>query len=135
MTHTHLHVPRPEPQRNYRLEVAAGAVVLVLMAIYAVNQMGSVPRRTAYSYTYGKVIETRIAVTGTRETLYGGRIYYQIESHVTFDLNGKHQDRWMPASDVITAREVLMAQLAQQPTKCRVYWPPEHPQDLKCQLE
>jgi hypothetical protein len=137
MTHTHIRFPQPGPEqhRSYRLDIAAGAVIVVLIALYAMNQLWNVPQRTAYSYTYGKVIETQIVVADTRETLHGGLIFYRIETHVTFDLNDQHQDRWLPASDVTTAREMLAARLTPPPTSCRVYWLPEHPRDLKCHLE
>jgi hypothetical protein len=139
MTHTHARLPRhkPEPQPTYQQKAVLTVFILlvVLAVLYILNQLWNVSQRTAYSYTHGKVIESRIVIAGTLESTHGGAIYYQIESHVNFDLNGQRQDRWLPASDKTTAREMLTAQLAQQPKTCRVYWPPEHPQDLKCQLE
>lgn len=136
MTHTHVRLAKPGPasHRSYWPDFAIGGVLVVLIALYAVNQLWIVPQRTAYSYTYGSVTEARIVVTRTQESTSGGRIYYQIQAHVRFDLNGQAQDRWLPASDETTAREFLTAQLTPQPTKCRVYWPPDHPQDLKCRL-
>lgn len=86
-----------------------------------------------YETAKGRVLGVRKVVDSTRDSIYGGRIYYRIETHVQYELNGKTQDRWLRASDDMP-RETLALKLAHNPTECLVYWIPDHPENAKCSL-
>ena len=123
--------PPPLVWRRFAL---SSAVLLVLFAALFVilNWVRSVP--STYETATGKILEIRTVVDGTRDTGYGGRILYGAEAHVQYLLNGRMQDRWLRASDDLP-RESLVLKLAAHPTKCLVYWPPNHAENAKCSLK
>ncbi len=83
----------------------------------------------------GNVLETRIAVEGTRESNFGGSILYRIEALVRYDLHGHAQGRWMPASEVTSDRDLLTLRLVKPPTLCEVYWAHHHEENPNCLLK
>src|SRR5271168_5306798 len=63
----------------------------------------------------GKILGTRIVVDNIRHSLFGGRIDYRLEAHVTYNLDGKSQDRWLTADTVSKSRDLIAAQVAGNP--------------------
>jgi hypothetical protein len=98
----------------------------------AANWIHSFP--STHETATGKILEIRKVVENTRDTLYGGKINYRLEARVQYLAGGQMQDRWLRASDDLTP-ESLLVKLASHPTKCLVYWPPNHPENAKCSLK
>jgi hypothetical protein len=123
----------PQPIVWWHIALAFATFLILLAAVYlAANWIHSFPsqRETAT----GTILEIRKVVDSTRDTLYGGSISYRLEAHVQYVANGQMQDRWLRASDDLT-RESQLVKLAAHPTKCLVYWPPNHPENAKCSLK
>lgn len=109
-----------------------GACLLLVLAWAARARDGAYD--TSHLTAEGKISETRIVVDHTVESLYGGRIFYRIEAHVGYEIQGQSQDRWVTASEITTLREMLAAKLARHPQSCQIYWTPGHPENAKCRL-
>jgi hypothetical protein len=123
----------PQPLLWWHVALGFATVLISLAAVYlAANWIHSFPspRETAA----GTILEIRKVVDNTRDTLYGGNISFRLEAHVRYSADGQMQDRWLRASDDLT-RESLLLKLAAHPTKCLVYWPPNHPENAKCSLK
>ena len=134
MSHSHIRVPRPAPQRDPWLEFVVAASIVVLVALLAFG--GFVGRsfdETNVTAT-GSILETRIVVDHILDSQYGGRIFYRIEARTSYEFQGQSQDRWLTASEITTARELLQAKLASRPKYCVVYWVPGHSENAKCRL-
>jgi hypothetical protein len=134
MSHRHIRVPRPAPQRRPPPEFVLAAVVVVSIALLAVGNLVRLPSDESYVSASGSILETRIVVDHILDNEYGGRIFYRIEARTSYELEGRSQDRWLTASEIETARELLQAKLASHPKHCVVYWVPGHPENAKCRL-
>jgi hypothetical protein len=109
-------------------------VILVIVFFMAVRlPQGSIDNR--YLTAGGKVTETRIVIDHIQDSQYGGQIYYRIDAHVSYQIDGQVEDRWLTASETTTARELLSAKLATQPKTCQVYWFPNHPENARCRFQ
>jgi hypothetical protein len=135
MSRSHLRRPKQPPQPVVWWRLALGTAILAVSCAalwFIANRVHSVP--STYKTASGTILEIRKVVDGTRETNYGGTILYRAEAHVQYMADGQAQDRWLRASDDLT-RESLLLKLAAHPTKCLVYWPPNHPENAKCSLK
>jgi hypothetical protein len=135
MSHSHIKKPEAPPPQIVWWKLALGAAIFVALvgALWtAVNWTRSFP--STYKTADGKILEMRKVVDGVAETLYGSRVSYGIEARVQYTLDGQTQDHWLRASDNMP-RETLMLKLANHPTECLVYWPPNHPENAKCWLK
>lgn len=137
MSHSHVRVRvSPSPaKRNYWAEAAIVVVILALYLYYVQSRLWPDPVENTHETATGKVLETRLAVTGTVESRYGGGILYRIEAHVTYPLHGHQQDRWMPASESTADRNYLTFRMVKQTGTCTVYWAPRHEDNPKCILQ
>jgi hypothetical protein len=115
------------------LVVAGNGACLLLVLVWAART-----RDDAYDTSHltaeGKISEIKIVVDHTVDSMYGGRIFYRIEAHVTYEIEGQSQDRWVTASEITSFREMLKAKLARQPQSCQIYWTPGHPENARCRL-
>jgi len=50
-------------------------------------------------------------------------------------MDGQDQNRWLIASEITTARELLAAKIAGHPKTCQVYWAAMHPESASCRFE
>jgi hypothetical protein len=135
MSQSHIKKPKQPPQPIVWCRFAIGSAVFLLLfaALFViVNWVHTVP--STYETANGKILEIRNVVDATLETQSGGKILYGAEAHVQYLLNGRMQDRWLRVSDDLP-RESLVLKLAAHPTKCLVYWPPNHPENAKCSLK
>jgi hypothetical protein len=137
MSQTHTRAPiRSTPTKlGWGFKVAVTAGVLLTAGLIAFGPQWSPPIEESHEIARGQVLETRIAVAGTRDSYYGGSILYRIEAHVRYDLHGLGQDRWMPASEVSSNRDTLALRLVKPPGTCEVYWVPGHPENPQCLLK
>jgi hypothetical protein len=133
MSQSRIRKPKRQRPFNGLVVVLAFAILIVSLAgaILISNWFHSVP--STYETAPAKILETRNVVDRTRDTSYGGRIFYRAELHVQYLLDGKMQDRWLGTLDDLPS-EGLALKLAAHPTKCLVYWPPNHPENAKCSL-
>ncbi|MFZ0746447.1 MAG: hypothetical protein WAM85_18715 [Terracidiphilus sp.] len=104
------------------------------MALFVLIRLDRSAART-YFTADGTVQETRIVVDHIGDSQFGGQIYYRIEAHVNYEVEGQDQDRWLTASEITPERDLLTAKLQPLPKTCRVYWVPKHPENAKCRLE
>jgi hypothetical protein len=111
--------------------------VVVVLAIVLIVGGRVLPRfqKTGRESSLGKVLETRIVIVSTGESSVGSYAYYRIEAHVTFDMNGEKQDRWISASDDNSNRAELELQILDRPGTCVVSWSPRHPENAHCSLK
>ena len=137
MSHSHIRAPKPippTPRRRTWIEWTLGAWVFVFIALLAFGGWFFWSSDQAYITADGAILETRIAVAYSRDSQYGGHVYYRIEAHTRFDLDGNTQDRWLTASEVADSREFLSAKFDLQSKACQVYWVPGRPENAKCKL-
>lgn len=134
MSRAHVRVPASPPRRRRWMEFVLGGMMVLFIALFATMRLERNAGRS-YFTTPGTVLETRIAVDHISDSRSGGQIYYRIEVHVSYSVEGLEQDRWLTASEATTEREQLAARLAARPKTCRVYWVPKHPENAKCRLE
>ena len=136
MSHTSRIRRQPEPPQPivwWHVGLGFMAFLILVGAVYlTANWIRSLSstRETAT----GTILEIRKVVDDTRETLYGGKIDYRLEARVQYLAGGQMQDRWLRASDDLT-QDTLLLKIAAHPTKCLVYWPPNHPENAKCSLK
>jgi hypothetical protein len=119
---------------SFWLLVIAGIGVCLLLILAWAARTRDDSYDTSHLTTEGKISETRIVVDHTVESLYGGRIFYRIEAHVTYEIQGQSQDRWVTASEITSLHDMLVAKLARHPQSCQIYWTPDHPENAKCRL-
>jgi hypothetical protein len=110
----------------------ASVAILFVALWFFVNWAGSF--RPAYETTPGRVLEIRKVVDGTANSQYGSRILYGVEAHVHYEFQGQVQDRWLRASDDLP-RETLLLKLSTHPIECLVYWPQNHPENVRCSFK
>ncbi|MGA9072411.1 MAG: hypothetical protein WB424_19275 [Terracidiphilus sp.] len=134
MSHSHIRKPKPEPSQQPWLAVAIGATLIVFLAIAVLIKTYDWQTDADHLTATGKVLETRIVVDHTRESNYGGRIFYRIDARVQYEIQGGQQERWIAASEATTERELLSIKLAPSPKNCLVHWPPKHPENARCLL-
>jgi hypothetical protein len=134
VSHSHIRATKL-PRRRPWIEIPLIAGFTVLTALFLFITLASMNSDRRFSTANGKVMETRIVVDHTRESFYGGYIFYRIEAHTNYLLNGQPQERWLTASEVTEGREQLELKLATHPKTCLVYWPPDHPENAKCDLK
>jgi len=135
MSHSHIRVPKLPPRRRPWLEFVIGGVLIVFLALVALGKSLDWTSRRNYATATGTIIETRIVIDHYLDSQYGGQIFYRKETHVTYELQGREQNRWLTASDTTTPRELLASKLASHPSSCLVYWVANHPENAKCQLK
>jgi len=132
---------RPARRRIWLGVVFASALVLI-PAVYWVSRAGEwfVP---SFDSTAGEVLETRIVLDHTRESEFGGSIFYRLEARVKYRIPVRTsatlpelpEDQWLTASDPTTAPELLKAAQAKKATACRVFWIKNHPETAKCTFD
>ena len=135
MSHSRLAKPKelPQPVSWWRLGLICAVLVVLVVALFCVvSWVRSSP--ATYETTTGKIVEIRRVVDGTVQSGFGGRIIYGFEVRVQYTVDGQTQDRWLRATDDLS-REHLLLKLATHPTECIVYWPPDHPENVKCSLK
>jgi hypothetical protein len=134
MSHSHIRVCKPLPPRKPWLERTFIVTYVLLVAVVFLFIWWDRPHEPNI-VTEGKILATRIVVDNIRHTRFGGRVDYRLEAHVSYDLNGSPQDRWLTADTVGTSRETIAAQIDGNPRNCLVYWRPNHPESARCQLQ
>lgn len=136
MSHAHIHEPRPQPTPPSRiwLFATAGVTVGLLLALFGAARIRDSQFDTSHLTTMGKVSETRIVIDHTWESTYGGRIFYRIEAHVSYEIQGRPEDRWLTASDITSSRAMLETTVAHSFKECQVYWAADHPENAKCRF-
>jgi hypothetical protein len=113
------------------------SLILVFVLISLATIMGHGHFNRPWPSVTGHVLETRVAVEGTRD---GGQfgpgvILYRVEAHVTYQINGQQFDRWLPASETDHDKAYLELWLAQKKNKlCIVHWNPDNPLDIEVVL-
>jgi hypothetical protein len=127
--------PKPKPQPNIWFGVGIGAFVALLAALHVTTRSWNDPSQTFHLTAEGKISEARIVVDHITESSYGASIFYRVEAHVQYELDGQLQDRWLTASEITADRPQLVFRIAAQPKSCRVSWVPGHPENAKCRLE
>jgi hypothetical protein len=113
--------------------ILGGVSLLLFVALLVLRPMWTPTIEDSHATAAGKVLETRIAVVGSQESNFGGRILYRIEALVRYDLHGQVQERWMPASEVTSDRDLLTLRLVKR--SCEVYWTPYYPDNANCLLK
>ncbi|HEY1576761.1 MAG TPA: hypothetical protein VGF82_06805 [Terracidiphilus sp.] len=123
----------PQPVVWWHIAFGLATMLSGVAAVYLVaNWVHSFPSK--YETATGRILEIRKVVDHTRDTLYGGKISYRAEAHVSYMADGQVQNRWLRASDDLP-QDSLLLKLAANPAECLVYWPPSHPENAKCSLK
>lgn len=123
-------------KRTDRLMTALLVALIVPLVLAAIVFRHPVVTR-AWPTVTAQILETRVVAVGAEEHPFSaGTIRYQIEAHVTYDLRGKHFDRWLPASGIKRDKAYLESWLSQKKSKvCNVRWNPKNPSDAEAVLE
>jgi hypothetical protein len=110
----------------------AFVVVLVLFVIAFRHPV--VPQ--SWPTAMARISETRIvAVAAEEHPFQGGTVLYRVEAHVTYQMNGKHIDRWVPASGMKRDKPYLESWLShKKQDSCLVRWNPQNPDDVEAVL-
>jgi hypothetical protein len=132
MSVTHIRKPKRLFRRDFRVEAAIGAAIVLLICLIALGRLRIGFLRPSGVTASGQVMGTRIAVYSSGESSRGGYTLYRIEADVKYDLSGQAREVWMPASEVSDNRDELAVRLVRDPKACEVYWAPHHPENPKC---
>jgi hypothetical protein len=135
MSHSHVDVPKPPARRRPWLEVGFSIGFAFVVALVHLFISWDRPSMHDYFTAPGTILDSRIVVETTRDSPYGGSIYYQVQAHVKYEIDGQPQDRWLAASDISRSRAFLAATLAAHPASCLVFWQPDHPEVARCKLK
>lgn len=136
MSRSHIRVKRTPHRPRDRTSVAsrvAAVLVIVLILIFVTTRMRNPFRVKGHETATATILETRLALASIVDGGRGGYALYRIEAHVTYDLHGTPQDRWISASEA-ERRDDLELVLARHPATCLAYWPPGHPENARCAL-
>lgn len=134
MSRRPVRLSKPMQRRRPGLKIVLGALTILFMALFAFSRLERTAGRS-YFTAAGTVEETRIVVDHVWDSRYGGQIYYRIEAHVNYEVEGQAQDRWLTASEITPQRELLLTRLEPPPKTCQVYWAPKHPENARCRLK
>jgi hypothetical protein len=107
-------------------------VVLVLFVIAFRHPVEPQLWPTATAHISGTRI---VAVAAEERRFQSGTILYRIEAHVTYQMNGKRVDRWVPASGMKRDKLYLESWLShKKQDSCQVRWNPRNPDDVEAIL-
>ncbi len=128
--------PRQAPRRRWWGTVVVVVLLVTVAALLVKRTPWPRGREHAAAVTVScTVLDTRVVVDHTGDSLRGGFVYYRLEARVRYEAQGQTQDRWLVASKATTVRELLDAMVSKQPRKGLVFWAPGHPEGAKCLLE
>jgi hypothetical protein len=130
-----IHVPKPPPSREPWIAFPIVIGTVGFTVIVALGPLMDSLSDRPYATALGTVLETRLVVDRIGEGYYGSSAYYRIEARVRFLQKSQVQERWLVAPQMDSKRDLLLIKLAGQPKSCLVYWPPEHPENAKCDLK
>jgi len=132
MSHSHIRKPKTPSQPVARWNLALvmalllGASAALFTFIYSIRLS---PQN--YETTQGRILEMRKVIDGAFDTKSGGKIIYGVEARVQYTWRGQTQQRWMRAASDMP-KEFLLQKVANPPSECRVYWPPQQPDNARC---
>lgn len=111
-------------------------VVLIVPLVLAFLVFSHKDDQRQWPTAAAHVSETRIvAVAAEEHAFQAGSILYRVEAHVTYELKGKHVERWVPASGTKRDRAYLESWLSQKKRdSCFVRWNPKNPDDVEAVL-
>ena len=129
--------PKTLPKMSLWGKIAICAVsiglAILLGVTYIYKSAHNEPDRNAIRQI-GSILETRLVIDHTADSIHGGRIYYRIEARTRFAAQEQRQERWLLASDITSNRDRLDALLAKHPKECVVSWNPGYPENAQCQI-
>lgn len=134
MSRMYVRAPKAQPQRLHWKEIAVAVILLAFIGVFTLTRLYRTPAE-AYFTSNEIVEEVRIIEIPMPEAENGGLKIYRIEARVSYSSNGTREDRWLPASEPTTTRDLLEARLKALPKTCAVYWPPKHPENARCRLK
>ena len=137
VSQTHQRKRKASPRKSGWGDLFLTVIVALAIDVIIVSRMlpGFGFRTGGRETAMGKVLETRIVIYSTQDSSHGGIIFYRIEAHAAFNVNGDRQDRWIPASEANSSREELQLRVSPNPENCMVSWPPRHPENDLCSLK
>ena len=138
MSHTHIRAPKAPRQPvkpQYLFWICVPVLVLGLCAVFFWSNFHASEFWDRHSTANGIILETRVDIDHTRDSLYGGIILYRLYAHVKFEANGQDQDRWLKVLTGTTSRLELLAKAATSPKACLVYWSPGHLENAECKID
>jgi hypothetical protein len=137
MSHSHIrvHETAPPPKPQYTFWASVSCIVVCVIAVFLWSNLRADEFWERHSSVEGTVTETRVVMDHIRDSQYGGHIYYRLEAHVRFRVEGKDQDRWLTVPQDSMDRATLTALATGHPKKCLVYWVPGHAENAKCKLD
>jgi len=134
-SHIRVHHTEPPPAPQYRFWIGFVVIAFVLIAAFWWSYWHRAEFWDTHSSVQGTISETRVVVDHIRDSRYGGLIFYGLEAHVAYSIDGKAQDGWLVASKQTASREMLIAVQNRQPSTCLVTWLNGSPQYAKCRIE
>ena len=137
MSQTHIRVPKEEPPVGRAwLVVAVVGIALTLVAILCVVVMRPHFLDDSDETAAGTILATRIDKVGLVDGgKGGGYILYRIEAHVSYSVHGAVRDRWIPASNSTSDRNILQMELLREQKTCLVAWAPHYEENARCYLD
>ena len=137
MSHAHVRARKPEPTPPPKLWpfLTIGTLVGLLCVLYIAGKIRDSAFDSSHLTTQGRISETRIVVDHMLDTSMGGKIFYRIDAHVAYQIDGQTQDRWLTASGIDASHEFLALKLISHPQTCQVYWSPGHPENARCRFQ
>jgi hypothetical protein len=109
-------------------------VLGLLLAFIGAGRIDDSRVDTTHLTTVGKILESKVTMDHSEDSPRGGRIFYRVEARVVFEVDGKTYDRWLQASEISSAKELLEVRLAEHPQTCQVYWSEGHLDNARCRL-
>jgi hypothetical protein len=133
MSQTHVK-PGKRPAASNSVGLWRWPTAIIVLSVAAMLLIVWLNARIDYVTTRGNVLETRIDVVGRRDSQQGGYILYQTKALVRYHLGDEDTNRWMPASDLSSSRDLLEVSLADHPKSCFVTWQAGYPENPRCQF-
>jgi hypothetical protein len=118
---------KPHYPSNRQLVVSTLAICAGLIAIYSWNKHLR-SQRAEWPEAQVPVSEFHTILTQVYESNRGTHIVYQAEAHVSYVVEGKHYDPWLPILSPSDSRQFLQLEMNNVKTKpCYVHWDQERP--------
>jgi hypothetical protein len=111
-----------------------GAILAVICLFY-VKQRTQLAREQNWSTAVGRIEDTRTTLVSRVDSMYGGRMLYEVQVLAAFFVNGSQQKRWITVEQA--PKTLASAQFEEahwKGTQCIVRWNPSNRREIAIEL-
>jgi hypothetical protein len=134
------HLKKMLPQTRKNRNQLIGIVGLLLgtsiavIGLFYLKQRNSMTQEN-WATAVATIEDTRTRLVGRTDSIYGGRMLYEVQVLAAFTVNGSHQERWISVEQ--PPKTLAGAQFEEahwKSTQCIVRWNPSNPQQIAVEL-